>query len=320
MVADLRGTETHGLIRLKPYVRRLDEGGVARNAEITVVNDSAATALIDGGNGMGAVVGAHAMQLAVDRAENLGVGVVVARNLNHIGAAGYFALMAAERGMVGITMSNVVASMAPTGGITPVIGNNPIAIAFPARDRPSVVWDIATSRSSWGALFVAVQDGRELAEGAFQGPDGAATRDPDVVMNGGSLVPIAAHKGYGLALCIALLTGLLGDAPFDSEITHPYFDLAAPGENTATMIAIDVGAFLPVDDFTARIEAISAVISDQPTAPGVDRIYLPGEKESELEAARRRDGLPVAATTWAEIAELTERFEVSHGLLRKELQ
>ena len=317
--ADLRGTETHGLIRLKPYIQRLDAGGVATNAKITMVVDSAATALIDGGNGMGAVVGTHAMELAADRARKFGVGVVVARNLNHIGAAGYFSLMAAERGMVGITMSNVVASMAPTGGITPMIGNNPIAIAFPGRDRAPVVWDIATSRSSWGALFVAAQEGRELVEGAFQGPDGGATRDPEVVMNGGSLVPIAAHKGYGLALCIALLTGLLGDAAFDSEITHPYLDLSAPGDNTATVIAINVEAFLPVEDFASRVEAIGTLIHDQPTAPDVNRIYLPGEKESDLEAARRRDGLPVAGSTWSDITALAERLGVSHDLLRKEL-
>jgi LDH2 family malate/lactate/ureidoglycolate dehydrogenase len=312
--ADRRGIETHGLIRLKPYVERLDAGGVAKPARITFVQDSGATALIDGGNGLGAVVGEHAMELAIARAETFGVGLVVARNFNHFGAAGYYSLIAADRGMVGVTMTNVVASMAPTGALTPLIGNNPVAFAFPGNARPPIVWDVATSQSSWGALFVAAQAGRQLPAGAFLGPDGAVTQDPDVVLNGGSLVPIAGYKGYGLALCIALLTGLLADSRFDSEIEHPYRDATAPGENSATMLAIDVERFLPADDYVRRIEEITNLIHAQPAAAGVERILVPGEREADLEQTRLREGVPVDPSTWAEILELADRLGVEHDL------
>jgi LDH2 family malate/lactate/ureidoglycolate dehydrogenase len=312
--ADLRGIETHGLIRLAPYVARLEAGGVAKHAEIAVIRDRGATALIDGGNGLGAVVAGYAMGLAVERASEFGVGLIVARNFNHFGAAGYYSLMAAQRGMIGVTMSNVVASMAPTGAINPLIGNNPIAIAFPHETRPPIVWDIATSRSSWGALFELAQAGMRLPAGAFLGPDGTETIDPDVVIDGGSLVPIAGYKGYGLALCIALMTGVLGDAPFDSEIVHPYRDAAALGDNTALMLAINVANFLPVEAYARRIEDISELIHRQPRAHDVERIMVPGEPEAESESARVRDGLPVAAATWNELIALADRFGVKHDL------
>jgi len=312
--ADQRGIETHGLIRLGPYITRLEAGGVAKHADITVISDSGATALIDGGNGLGAVVAGHAMSLAIGRAAEFGVGLVVARNLNHFGAAGYYSLMAAQRDMIGVTMSNVVASMAPTGAVKPLLGNNPIAIAFPRYARPPIVWDIATSRSSWGALFMLAQAGMELPAGAFLGPDGADTRDPEVVMRGGSLVPIAGYKGYGLALCIALLTGVLGDAPFDADIVHPYRDPSALGDNAALLLAINVANFLPREAFAQRIESITELIHRQPTATGVERILVPGEREADVEASRARDGLPIAASTWAEIIALAERFGVAHDL------
>jgi LDH2 family malate/lactate/ureidoglycolate dehydrogenase len=314
VAADQRGIETHGLVRLDPYVTRLEAGGVAKRAEITVVRDSGATTLIDGGNGLGAVVAGHAMDLAIERASEFGAGLVVARNFNHFGAAGHYSQMAAQRGMVGITMSNVVASMAPTGAIRPLLGNNPIAIAFPGDARAPIVWDIATSVSTWGALFVAAQAGLPLPAGAFLGPDGAETTDPDVVIDGGSLVPIAGYKGYGLALCIALLTGLLGDAPFDSEIVHPYRDPAAPGDNTAMFLAINVASFVAVEVFARRLEGITELIHAQDAAPGVERILVPGELEADLEASRGRDGLPVVASTWDDLIALADRFGIDHDL------
>src|SRR5664279_3956743 len=142
--------------------------------------------------------------------------------MNHFGAAAYYATMAAEQDMVGMVMTNVTASMAPTGGREVLVGNNPIAFAFPSSGPAPVIFDAATSRSSWGALLRAAQRGESLAPDAFLGSDGMPSDEPDAVLAGGSLLPIEGYKGYGLALCIALLTGVLAGAEFDSEIAHPY--------------------------------------------------------------------------------------------------
>jgi LDH2 family malate/lactate/ureidoglycolate dehydrogenase len=306
--AERRGTVTHGLMRLKHYCERLEAGGTAAVGVVRVVHESAATALLEGGNGLGAVVGARAMEVAIGKARDTGVGFVVARELNHFGAAAYYALIAAEQDMIGIVSCNVPGSMAPTGASKAMIGNNPLALAFPGRDRPPVVWDAATSQSSWGALYVAMQTGAPLAEGAYLGPDGLPTGDGSRVIDGGSLVPIAGYKGYGLALCLALLTGVLAGARFDADLTHPYFDLAAAGGGSALMVAVDVGAFRAAEEFVEHVESVAARISGLAPSRPDERVWLPGEKEAVTESERRRDGIPLSDETHAEILELRRQY------------
>jgi LDH2 family malate/lactate/ureidoglycolate dehydrogenase len=312
LFAERRGIVTHGLMRLKHYVDRLEAGGTNPRARVQVVRESPSTALVDGDNGLGAVLGTLAMTLAIDKARQVGSGVVVVREMNHLGAAAYYALMAAEHDMIGISTCNVPASMAPTGASTAVVGNNPLAIAFPSRERSPIVWDAAMSKSSWGALYLSMQSGDGLVpEGAFLDADGHPTRDARAVLAGGSLVPIAGYKGYGLALCMGLLSGVLADAPFDSELPHPYHYLSAPGGGAAAMIAIDVGAFRPPDDFVSQAEAIAAGIHDLPPTDSTTRVWLPGEKEADTEQERRRNGIPVSDATLAELGQLRRRFGIS---------
>src|SRR5579859_2478231 len=286
VAADLRGVETHGLMRLKAYVERIEAGGIAAQPDIRVLRDSPATALIDGGNGLGAVVGTAAMELAIEKAGTCGAAIVVARNLNHIGAAAYYSMMAAARGMIGMSMTNVLALMAPTGGAERVVGNNPLSFAFPSAGDDPVVWDSAMSRSTWGALLLAQQRGEPLADGAFLAADGQPTRDPAAVLAGGSLVPIAGYKGYGLALSIALLTGVLAGWKFDAELGGGH-STSTPGDNTALMAAIRISDFTDPAAFAGRVEEITDMVHAVPTQPGVDRVWLPGEKEAEMAKQRR---------------------------------
>lgn len=315
--AERRGTVTHGLVRMKHYCERLEAGGTAAVANVRTIRESVATALLDGDNGLGAVVGTRAMEVAIEKARTVGVGLVVARELNHFGAAAYYGLMAAQHGMIGIVSCNVPASMAPTGASKAVVGNNPLAIAFPAADRPPVVWDSAMSRSSWGALYLAAQTGQLLVDGAYLGADGLPTTDPDRVLDGGSLVPIAGYKGYGLALCLGLLTGVLAGARFDADLTHPYLELGAPGGGAALMIAIDVGALCPADAFIEQVESIALEIAGlAPALPG-DRVWLPGEKEAVTEAEVRRTGIPLSVQTHAEMLALRERYGLEPAVVAK---
>lgn len=312
--ADQHGIGTHGLIRLKHYVDRVKAGGIDPAAEVRFVREAPASALLDGGNGFGSVIAARAVEVAVEKAASAGVGAVVAREMNHFGAAAYYATMISGHGMAGVVMVNVTASMVPTGGVDVTVGNNPIAFAFPSSDPDPVVFDAATSRSSWGALFRAAQRDEALAHGAFLGPDGLPTTDPALVLEGGSLVPIEGYKGYGLALCIALLTGVLGGGKFDSEIEHPYRALAAAGDNSALVLAIDLDRFAGRDAFTRRVGALSGQIRSGGRAPGVEAIMVPGDREHGV-ARERAAQVVLEAQTLAEITALAREFELDSSAI-----
>lgn len=299
--AELRGIQSHGLIRLRFYVDRIRAGGIKTRPSPRAVHEGLGTALLDADNALGPVGGRWAMTIALEKAGKNGVGLVVVRNLNHYGTAAYYAVMALERRMIGASMTNVVASMAPTGGSRPVVGNNPLAFAFPARDADAIVFDAATSQSSWGALTVARQQGRPLPLGPFLGPDGQPSDDAEAVLDGGSLAPIAGYKGYGLALTISLLTGVLGDWKFDTEITHPYRDLAAPGDNAALMLAIDVEQFAGADRFAARADEVVRAVQAVPAIAQGGHCLLPGQREAEAAAANLADGIPLSGETLTDV-------------------
>ncbi|WP_187438228.1 Ldh family oxidoreductase [Actinomadura decatromicini] len=306
VTADLRGVETHGLIRLRPYVERIEAGGIAADPEIAVVRDHPATALLDGGNGLGAVAASAAMELAMGKAAASGVGLVVVRNINHFGAAADYSLAAAEQGMIGLSATNVLALIAPTGAAVPMVGNNPLSFAFPG--DPPVVYDSAMSVSTWGRVLVAAQRGEPLPADAFLDGDGRPTTDPAAVLDGGTLLPVAGYKGYGLALCVTLLTGVLAGWLSDAELTghRPH----EPGGNTALLGAIDVGAFTDPAEYARRVDRIGAEIRTAPRRPGVDRVWLPGEKETERERERREHGVPLADPVRADLAALAARLGV----------
>jgi LDH2 family malate/lactate/ureidoglycolate dehydrogenase len=229
--ANLMGLDTHGVIRLKPYMDRIKAGGNNPIPNIRIVKDNVCTALIDADNALGPVGGKQAMELAIEKANSTGIGVVVIKNCNHYGPAGYYARMALKHEMIGVSMTNVLASMPPTGGAEAYIGNNAYSIAFPAKDEPPVVVDGATSLASWGKVFLCAQEGKELPDGCYVDSDGNLTVKPQDVINGGSLLPFAGYKGYGIAVAIELLTGMLADSSLDHEILHPYKELAKPGMN-----------------------------------------------------------------------------------------
>jgi L-2-hydroxycarboxylate dehydrogenase (NAD+) len=309
LFADRRGVGTHGLMRLPFYVDRVRAGGIDPRASTTVVRDSPATALLDGGNGFGAVVTTRVAQLAIEKAASVGAATVVGRAMNHFGAAAYYATMASARGMVGIVMGNVTASMSPTGGTTAVVGNNPIAFAIPSAGPDPVVFDATTSRSSWGALLRAMQRGEPVAEGAFLGPDGKPSVDPAVILAGGSLQPIESYKGYGLALVIGLLTGVLGGGSFDADIKHPYRELAAAGDNAALAIALDVQRFVALEEFAQRVDMISREIRSAPRAEGTTTIMVPGDREAQT-ARAYEDHVALDVETLAQIEKLAAELGV----------
>lgn len=312
--ANLMGLDTHGVIRLKPYMDRIKAGGNNPIPNIRIVKDNVCTALIDADNALGPVGGKQAMELAIEKANSTGIGVVVIKNCNHYGPAGYYARMALKHEMIGVSMTNVLASMPPTGGAEAYIGNNAYSIAFPAKDEPPVVVDGATSLASWGKVFLCAQEGKELPDGCYVDSDGNLTVKPQDVINGGSLLPFAGYKGYGIAVAIELLTGMLADSSLDHEILHPYKELAKPGMNTFFMSAICISDFTAPEKFKARMDEWIRSVRSIHRSEGVDRIWLPGEKEFVARNQRLTDGIPLNTKMTDELEALAIEIGVPFDL------
>lgn len=310
--ANLMGIDTHGVIRLKFYMDRIKAGGNNPNPKIERVKDHPCTALVDADNALGPVGGRLGMDLAIEKAAAHGVAVVLVRNCNHYGPAGYYARMALPRDMIGVSLCNTVASMPPTGGAEGRMGNDPYAIAIGAGEEPPVVVDGATSKASWGKVFLCAQKGEKLPPDCFLDSKGNVTLDPQDVMNGGFLLPFASHKGYGIAVAIELLTGMLASATLDHEIPHPYKHLTAPGANTYTMAAVRIDHFADVADFKRRMDEWIRLIRNTRKAPGVDRIWLPGEMEAVARKERTAKGIPLNAKMMEELESLAKEARVPY--------
>lgn len=293
VAADLRGVSSHGVARLGTYVKRVNSGLMEPRGRVTVVSETPSTVLVDGGNGFGQVAAAFAMSLLLDKARTTGIASAGIRNMNHYGMGAYFAMMALPHDMIGIAVSNAPPAMAPVGGATAMLGTNPITIAVPTATEPPLVLDMATSLVSRGKVRLAAKEGKKIPVGWGLDSSGSPTDDPVRVLNGGSLTPIAGPKGYGLALMIDVLSGVLTGSAFGTAI-KAVDDLSGKSGTGSLLTAINVSAFMDPHEFRSRLDEMAQAIRQSPRATGVDRIYLPGEIEWECEKDRRKNGIPLS--------------------------
>jgi len=307
--ADARGIHSHGLMRLPIYVQRIQKGLIRNIANVTVERDSRSTAVLDGHYSAGQVVGTQAMDLAIAKAAEYGVGIVAARNSNHFGIAAHYALKAASKNMIGIVMSNTAPLMPPIGGAEKILGNNPLAIAAPTNRKFPLLLDMALSNVALGKIIFAQTKGVPIPEGWGVDKDGKATTDPSAVLNGGFISPVGGPKGFGLALMIELLTGVLSGGEFSKMIPSMY-DLTQKQSISHFMLAIDIAAFMDVDRFKEMSSLLSAYVKDAVKAPGIEELYLPGEIEFSIEEKRLAAGIPVADNVIEELNKLAASLEV----------
>jgi LDH2 family malate/lactate/ureidoglycolate dehydrogenase len=310
--ADVTGFDAHGIFRLGMYVENLRSGRVNPKPNIRPLQRSAATALVDGDNGIGHLVMTYAANLAVELARQSGVGWVGARNSNHAGAAGTYAEIPVAHGMVGIYAAVSTANhMALWGGAEPLLGTNPIAIAIPAGKEAPVVLDIATSVASFGTVRKYALSGTPMPEGwmvdrATGKPITDAKKAPE-----GVLLPIGGHKGGGLAVIIGLLAGVLNGAAFGREV----IDFTGPGSqptNTGQfVIALDVARFLPTELFAAEMDRHLDELRSSQTLPGFDAIRLPGEDRRRRRQDRSANGVPLPAGLVAQLDELAAGLKLA---------
>jgi len=302
LTADLRGIGSHGVARLPRYVVGLRYGAISKKDASKIAKQTRSTAVIDGGNSLGQVVGRKGMLLAIEKARKASLAFVGVRNSNHYGIAGYYAMMALKAGMIGISMTNAGPLVVPTFGRTSVLGTNPVSVAVPSDKELPFVLDMATSVVPRGQIEVYERQGKLMPLGWAVDASGHSSQDPKGVLEalakrlGGGILPLggegeefSGHKGYGLALLVDILCGVLPGAAFGLDV-YGTEDAANVGHFFG---AIDVRAFRPLKEFRRDMDKLIRMLRDSPKAAGHERIYLHGEKSAAMAQERLAKGIPL---------------------------
>lgn len=321
LAADLSGIESHGIQRLTRYHHEMtDLGYVVSGAKPEIVRETPVAATIDGHDGMGQLIASYAMEVAIKKAKQAGVGLVTVRNSNHYGIAGYYASMAAEQGLIGISMTNTESIMVPTFGREPLLGTNPIAFSMPAKPV-NFLFDAATTVVPRGKLEVYVKRGNGLPAGWALDENGNDSTEADRVLKniiakaGGGILPLggsgeatSGYKGYGFGLICEICCGILAQGNTSDKIARQ----PGPIHTSHFFAAIDYGMFGDRQEIEDRLSALLDVIRNSEKAEGQERIYIHGEKEFEARERIMKEGIPLNEKTYAEmksIAEFTKTTE-----------
>jgi L-2-hydroxycarboxylate dehydrogenase (NAD+) len=323
--SDLRGIESHGVQRLNWYYRHIQQGRIKVKEQMEIVHETPVSAVIDAHESIGQLTSYHGMQLAIQKAKNTGFGMVVARNANHYGIAGYYPTMALREGLLGISMSNGEAMVPPTFGKRAMMSSNPIAIAINAKPYPFIL-DMATSVVPRGKTEVYVKKKKPLPLGWGLDRNGKETQDAvevnyaiknkffgGILPLGGITETFGGHKGYGLALMVEIFTGIFADG-YTSNFTNGYTGPGMPRKNEVKLcpcfIAIDYGIFGDKTKIEDRLSVYLQQIRDSEKAEGQSRIYTHGEKEAEARQDRLQNGILVNDATLTEIQKLCEELGI----------
>jgi ureidoglycolate dehydrogenase (NAD+) len=286
VAANLRGVDSHGVVRLPHYATRLRNGSVKARPNITAQRTGPSAAVVEGDAGMGQLVAARAMQEAVSLAKQNGVGAVVARNSSHCGACAWFVEMAVREGLIGVALTHTDPIMVPPGMKRIFLGSNPIAFGAPGAREPLII-DMSTTHVAWGKVLVARQEGKSIPPDWGVDQDGKATTDPQQVVG---LAPTGGHKGYALAAMVEILCAQLAGVPFGLHVTKMYGELNKPRNLGHFMLALDIGRFTDPQAFPTQIESFVREIH-------AEGALAPGDPE-RLNAERRgREGIELGSTS-----------------------
>ncbi|RJQ09518.1 MAG: Ldh family oxidoreductase [Bacillota bacterium] len=307
----LRGVDSHGIRYVPVWADEIRRGKMKARYEARLVRDTGAVALFHGDNGLGVPVGHRAMQCAVEKACRYGVGLAGTSHTNQLGSLAFYAALALGHGMIGMVVTNAQGRfMAPWGGRTPMIGNNPLAVAIPAGDEEPVLLDMAMSVVARGKIVLAADEGRPIPEGWATTREGLPTTDA-VLGAAGLLLPIGGPKGSGLSIVIGSLCACLTGAAFDSQIVGPGNQ---PRNSGQLFLAIRPDAFVDPGEFRSRMdERIRELRTSEPAA-GCDRVYLPGEKEAVTRRERLASGIPVSQKLVDDLRGLAAELGLEEGL------
>jgi L-2-hydroxycarboxylate dehydrogenase (NAD+) len=291
--ADLRGSDTHGVIRLPLYVRRIRAGGVNARPNIRVVSDRPSAALIDGDNGMGHLVMKHAAELAIGKAKATGIGWVGARMSNHAGPAALYVTLPLHHDMIGLYFAVGSNNHLPAWGSSEsLLGTNPMAVAVPALEEPPIVLDMAPTVAAYGKVRLKAQRGEQMPVGWMIDKEGKPLTDPKRA-DEGRLLPIGDYKGSGLSLIIGLLAGALNRAAIGRQVIDFVKETGNAANTGQAIAAIAIETFMPPADFKRAVDGLIRDIRNSRRLPGVERIYMPGEQSHAKLLDRRARGVPM---------------------------
>eukprot|EP01012_Entosiphon_sulcatum_P008735 TRINITY_DN14791_c0_g1_i1.p1 TRINITY_DN14791_c0_g1~~TRINITY_DN14791_c0_g1_i1.p1 ORF type:complete len:369 (-),score=44.07 TRINITY_DN14791_c0_g1_i1:9-1091(-) len=319
VAADLRGITSHGVNRLKLYCDALRNGRVDGHATPQVVTDNISSALVDGRNAQGAVVGKFCMDLCIEKAKRTGIAIVAGHNSNHFGIAGYYGFLAAEQGLIGMAFTNTSPVVVPTRSRQPALGTNPISFIAPVHDQPPFALDMATPTVALGKVEVKYREQQPCPAGWGVDGSGATTTNPESIIFGGGLSPLGGsensggYKGYGLALMVEMLCGVLAGAHFGLEVP-PTLNPTAFGNTSLvnlgqSFIAIDPEKILP--GFPVRAAALAAQMRGLPQAEDAcGPVLMPGDKEHEMAERQKRDGIDLSRALCLELVEVGLLYQV----------
>ena len=315
VAADLRGVDTHGVIRFNPhawYVKWLSDGSMTAKPNIRVISETPSTALLDGDRGMGMVIGHRAMELAIEKAKQCGIGMVGVRNSRHYGMSAQYAMQALAHDMIGIAMTNASRQVVPTFGREARFGTNPMCFAVPADKELPFVLDMATTTAAAGKLELAARLEKSIPTGWALDEKAEATDDPRVAQKARRLLPLGgsrdngSHKGYGLAILVEILCGVL-----TGTLTALNADQDPRGHFFG---AIRVDAFRPVTEFKRDMDRLIRELKSTPPIQGQNRVYVAGEIEFETAEERAERGVPLLPSVLKGLREVSEQLGMPYNL------
>ncbi len=319
--ADLRGIDSHGIARLVGYVRLWEVGRINVHPKISIVYETPSTAVVDGDRGLGLIVAPKAMQIAIDKAKQVGTGWVSVKNSNHFGIAAYHAMMALHEQMIGMAMTNASALVAPTYAAEKLLGTNPIAVAIPAAEQAPFVADFATTTAANGKLEIAQRKNEKIPYGWAQDENGLPTQDAHILKKGGALLPLGSekelgsHKGYALGSIVDIFSGVLSGAsfgpwapPFPAYVPMPE---NMPGEGLGHFMgAMRIDAFRPATEFTNNMDLWLNRFRNAIPVEGQEKVYVAGDIERIYEAERMKNGIPLVNEVVDGLNELSTKFKI----------
>jgi LDH2 family malate/lactate/ureidoglycolate dehydrogenase len=331
LASDLYGVRSHGIAHLRWYFNRIKAGLQKPVTAWKIVHETLTTAVVDGGNGMGMVVGYRAMEIAIEKARRMGIGAVAVRNSSHYGIAGYYSRMAAREGMVGMSFTNAHPSIAPTFGVEPMLGTNPIAFSAPTDEDFPFTFDAATSIAPRGKIEIAARARKPIPEGWVIREDGMPVTDSSTLIEemnqgraallplGGSGELMGGHKGYGLATMVEILSAAFQDGAFLSQL-HDKDDSGnlRPSRIGHFFLAFNIENFVPLANFKKTAGSILRELREYGRSPedipGETRIYTAGEKAYGNEKRAMAEGVRIPPSVQQNLRALCAELGISHNL------
>lgn len=307
--ADLEGVKSHGISRLPIYTKRLMEGRINPNPTITTISNGLSTITVNGDNGLGQIVSYHGIQKGIKTAKQTGVAAIAIRNSNHFGCASYYCQKACDSNLASIILTNSPPGIPPWGGKKAFFGTNPIAFGFPVKNGPNVIIDMSASIVARGKIIEAAKEGKKILKGWAIDINGDDTEDPMEALNG-AVLPMGGVKGFGLALAVEVLSGILTGAAYGPHVNNIYQEQNQSSNVGHFFLLIDIGKFMPLEQFTGILEKMLSEMKEIPKKQGVHTLLYPGERRERSYRKHVISGIVFSTEVEQELISLGKQLHI----------